>query len=41
LPYVKEAFERAQKPWILFNFEAVFENPDFYHVLSSRMEVGH
>lgn len=41
LPYAKEAFEHAEQPWILFDFEAVFANPNFYHVLSSRMELGH
>ncbi len=40
LPYVKDAFERDDSPWILMNFEAIFQDPTFYHVLSSRMEGG-
>ncbi|MBP6103627.1 MAG: chemotaxis protein CheW [Gammaproteobacteria bacterium] len=40
LPYVIDAFEHQEKPWILLDFEAIFQDAGFYHVLSARMEGG-
>jgi len=40
MPYVQGAFERDQKPWIIMDFEKLIQDPDFYHILASKVEVN-
>ncbi len=39
LPYTKNAFERNYEPWIIMDFSSIIDEPKFYHILSSKMEV--
>lgn len=41
LPYVLGAFEREHQPWFVLNFEIIAQTPEFYHVLSTRIETAY
>lgn len=40
LPYAEGAFEHDNHPWVILNFGAIIQTPEFYHILSSKIEAA-
>lgn len=39
-PYVRGAFEKNHKPWIVLSFHSVIKAKEFYHLISIKMEMA-